>query len=300
VNDGVRLADLLAGLSLISDHELGLPPDDAVRSCLVGTALARKLRLGDGEVADVFYTSLLQHIGCIGYAHETYLVWTDDLAANRAAQRTNFAEPKELFWVYLPTLLGDVDGFERAHIAARFFTNGPGFLKRFARASCEVAAHTARRLGLAHGVQLSLRQYSEWWNGKGVPQGLKGEEIALTGRVVHVASVGAKFDVLGGPALAVDAVRRRAERIFDPAIADTFVAHAAELLEAASRGDPRQRVLEVEPEPLRIVPKTDCLSWRRRSATSSISRRPSPTATRPGLRGWRARPARSSGSTGKR
>jgi HD-GYP domain-containing protein (c-di-GMP phosphodiesterase class II) len=33
------------------------------------------------------------------------------------------------------------------------------------------------------------------------------------------------------------------------------VAHAAELLEAASRGDPRQRVLEVEPEPLRIVPK---------------------------------------------
>ena len=42
VND-VRLADLLAGLSLISDHELGLPPDDAVRSCLVGTGLARTL-----------------------------------------------------------------------------------------------------------------------------------------------------------------------------------------------------------------------------------------------------------------
>jgi len=255
VNDGVRLADLLAGLSLISDHELGLPPDDAVRSCLVGTALARKLGLSDGEVADVFYTSLLQHIGCIGYAHETYLVWSDDLAANRAAQRTNFAEPKELLSVYLPTLLRSVDGFERAQIAARFLTNGPGFLKRFATASCEVAAHTARRLGLAHDVQLSLRQYSEWWNGKGAPQGLKGEDIALTGRVVHVASVGAKFDVLGGPALAVDAVRRRAERIFDPAIADTFVAHAAELLEAASRGDPRQRVLEVEPEPLRIVPK---------------------------------------------
>ena len=38
VSDGVRLADLLAGLSLISDHGLGLP-DDAVRSCLVATAL---------------------------------------------------------------------------------------------------------------------------------------------------------------------------------------------------------------------------------------------------------------------
>jgi hypothetical protein len=63
VSDGVRLADLLAGLSLISDHGLGLPPDDAVRSCLVATALARKLDLPDGQVAAVFYDSLFEHIG---------------------------------------------------------------------------------------------------------------------------------------------------------------------------------------------------------------------------------------------
>jgi hypothetical protein len=31
VNDGVRLAELVAGPSLISDHELALRPDDAVR-----------------------------------------------------------------------------------------------------------------------------------------------------------------------------------------------------------------------------------------------------------------------------
>jgi hypothetical protein len=36
VKGGLRLADLLAGLSLITDYE----PDDAVRSCLVATALA--------------------------------------------------------------------------------------------------------------------------------------------------------------------------------------------------------------------------------------------------------------------
>jgi hypothetical protein len=42
LNERVRLADLLAGLSLVSDLGLGLPPEDAMRSCLVGTALARK------------------------------------------------------------------------------------------------------------------------------------------------------------------------------------------------------------------------------------------------------------------
>jgi HD-GYP domain-containing protein (c-di-GMP phosphodiesterase class II) len=256
VSDGVRLADLLAGLSLISDHGLGLPPDDAVRSCLVATALARKLDLRDGEVADVFYDSLFEHIGCVGYAHETHRVWGDDLAANRAAQRTNFAAPTELFTAYLPTLLRDLEAWEGAQVAARFFVKGPGFLTRFATASCEIAAQTARRVGLPHDVQMSLRHYSEWWNGKGAPGGVRGEEITLTARVVHVASVAAKFDVLGGPELAVDAVRRRAGTIFDPAIAATFVAHARELLQAASAGDPRRQLLEAEPEPLRIVPLT--------------------------------------------
>jgi HD-GYP domain-containing protein (c-di-GMP phosphodiesterase class II) len=256
VNGGVRLADLLAGLSLISDHELGLPPDDAVRSCLVASALARKLGLHEAEVADVFYDSLLQHVGCTGYAHETYLVWGDDLAANRAAQRTNFAQPTELFTAYLPTLLRDVGGWERARVAGRLLTKGPGFLKRFAAASCEVAEQTARRLRLTEGVQLSLRQYSEWWNGKGVPGGVKGDDITLPARVVQVASVAAKFDVLGGPALAVAAVRRRSGSIFDPGIAAVFIANAEEFLEAARHGDPRKQVLEVEPEPVRIVPRS--------------------------------------------
>jgi len=204
-------------------------------------------------VAGVFYDSLLEHIGCVGYAHETYLVWGDDLAANRAAQRTNFADPRQLFTAYLPSLLGDLEGWERAQVGGRFVTKGPRFLNHFATASCEVAVHTAGRLGLPHDVQLGLRQYSEWWNGKGVPAGVKGDDIALIARVVHVASVGAKFDVLGGAALASDAVRRRAGSIFDPAIAAAFVAHANELLEAASLGDPRRRVLEAEPEPVRFV-----------------------------------------------
>ena len=253
MHDGVRLADLLAGLSLVSDLGLGLPPEDAVRSCLVGTALARAVDLDESDVADVFYISLLQHIGCTGYAHETYLVWRDDLAANRAAQRTNFADPRELFRAYLPTLIEGMGALERARVAAHFPTQGPGFLKRFTTATCEVATATARRLGLSEGVQRGLHQVFEWWNGKGAPQGLRGEDIALAGRVAHVAGVGAKFDVLGGPELAIDAVSRRAGSVFDPAIAAAFVRHARDLLEVAGLGDPRRCVLEVEPEPRRFI-----------------------------------------------
>jgi HD-GYP domain-containing protein (c-di-GMP phosphodiesterase class II) len=259
LNDDVRVADLLAGLSLVSDLGLGLPPENAMRSCLIGTALARQIDLHEREVADVFYTSLFQHIGCTGYAHETYLVWIDDIAANRAARRTNFADPKDLFTSYLPTLTRGMSARQRARVAANFLTKGPRFLKRFTTATCEVAAQTARRLGLSDGVQRGLHEVFEWWNGKGAPQGLKGDDISLVGRVAFVGGTAAEYDVLGGPELAVDAVGRRSGTIFDPAVADAFKAHAAELLEIAGIGDPRERLLEAEPEPVRLISEAHLL-----------------------------------------
>jgi HD-GYP domain-containing protein (c-di-GMP phosphodiesterase class II) len=116
-----------------------------------------------------------------------------------------------------------------------------------------VATNTARRLGLSDGVQRGLHEVFEWWNGKGAPKGLRGEEIAPVGRVAHVAGTAAENGALGGSELAVDAVTRRAGTMLDPAIADAFVRHDRELLEAASLGDPRRHVLEAEPEPVHIV-----------------------------------------------
>jgi HD-GYP domain-containing protein (c-di-GMP phosphodiesterase class II) len=253
-NDAVRLVDILASLSLVSDLGLGLPPDDAMRSCLVGAALARQMGLEESLVTDVFYTSLLQHIGCTGYAHESHLVWHDDVGANRAAQRTNFARPTELFTAYLPSLTRGMSVPDRLLMTAYLVTKGPGFLKRFTLATCEIAAQTARRIGLSEGVQQALYQVFEWWNGKGAPRGRKGDEIALAGRIAHVAGLGAKFDVLGGTELAIQAVRSRSGSIFDPDIANVFVSYAPTLLKEANLGDPRQRLIEVEPKPAALVP----------------------------------------------
>lgn len=55
MSERLRLADLLGGLSIVSDLGYGLPVDTALRSCLIGTALARQCDLPEREVADVFY-----------------------------------------------------------------------------------------------------------------------------------------------------------------------------------------------------------------------------------------------------
>jgi hypothetical protein len=42
---GFRLGDLLGGLSIACDLGFGLPPEEAMRSCLIATALARRMGL---------------------------------------------------------------------------------------------------------------------------------------------------------------------------------------------------------------------------------------------------------------
>lgn len=249
----LRLADLLAGLCLTADLGFGLPAGEAARSCVIGTRLARQLNLPEADVAAVFYTALLHHVGCTAYAHEAAAAFEDDLAMNAAAAKTNFADPRELVRVFLPEVTRDRRGFERARVVAFAVTRGSVFGRRYATATCEVASATARRLELPVLVQESVYHVFEWFNGKGAPAGLRGDAIPLPARVARVAAMAAFFDSLGGSELAVEALRRRAGGLLDPAIVAAFAANAAELLAEASVGDPRRMLLDLEPAPVRVV-----------------------------------------------
>src|SRR5687768_3931155 len=91
VNARLRLADLLAGLSVTSSLGFGLPAEHAMHACLIGTALAREMGLDEEEVADVFYATLLLHVGCTALAHESVATWGDDVTLLGIVARTNTA-----------------------------------------------------------------------------------------------------------------------------------------------------------------------------------------------------------------
>jgi response regulator RpfG family c-di-GMP phosphodiesterase len=63
----LRLADLIAALSQVTDLGMGQPPEDATRSCLLATSLARRMDLSERDVGDIYYATLLQHVGCTAY-----------------------------------------------------------------------------------------------------------------------------------------------------------------------------------------------------------------------------------------
>jgi HD-GYP domain-containing protein (c-di-GMP phosphodiesterase class II) len=245
VSPSLRLADLLAGLSVTASLGFGLPPEHAMRSCLIGTALARAIGLDEEEVSDTFYTTLLLHVGCTGLAHETVMTWGDDLALLGTVARTNLADPAEVATNVLPAI-----PLPRGRAERLLASRGDAFGRAFDTGSCEVASETARRLGLGDGVQRALHEIVEWWAGGWAPQGIGGEQIDLAARVARVAGDAATFAHLGDADVVVGALRRRAGTTLDPGIVDAFASSAPALVAAADAGDPRERILDVEPEPV--------------------------------------------------
>jgi HD-GYP domain-containing protein (c-di-GMP phosphodiesterase class II) len=244
----VRLADLLAGLSIASDLGFGLPPETAMRACLAGTRLARACGLPEPEVRDSFFASLLLHVGCPGFSHETAMLFGNELALTRAVARINLADPAELETTLIPEATRGLAPAVRRRLTERIQHADPDFGARYDTASCEIGSSVARRAGIGASVERALYEVGEWWNGGGAPQGLRQDEISIGARIAHLAADAAVLDDLGSADLAVEGLRKRAGSVLDPSLVETFAANAAGILDRT--GDPRACLLEEEPRPV--------------------------------------------------
>jgi hypothetical protein len=206
----LSLAELLADLSLVTDLGMGNEPETAARTCLLATRLARGVGLTEEVVADVFYTALLLHLGCTASAHEAAAAYGgDDIAVNASGARTDLTAPAQILTTWLPGVLQGLPLHTKLQAGTTALVRGGRVGAMLQRANCEVAAGTARRLGLSAGVQEAIGQAFESWNGKG-RQRMAGEAIAVAMRVAQVAALAALFDRLGGPESAVASSRAAA------------------------------------------------------------------------------------------
>src|SRR5271169_157181 len=75
----VRLAELVAALSLGIDLGFGQPMEHVLRECLIAMRLAGRMGLDDDARSAVYYTSLLVNVGCHSDAHEQAKWFGDDI-----------------------------------------------------------------------------------------------------------------------------------------------------------------------------------------------------------------------------
>src|SRR3981081_3561425 len=75
---GVRLAELVAAMSLATDLGFDQPQEHVLRQTVIARRLARAAGLSAEQQASVFYVSLLAWVGCVSDSHELAKWFGDD------------------------------------------------------------------------------------------------------------------------------------------------------------------------------------------------------------------------------
>jgi len=249
--ENLRLAELMAALSLATDLGMGQPLEQALRTCLVALGLAERLGVAGEELGEVYYVALLRFIGCTADAHEiAAMAGGDDLALRAAvAPVMGSSSQREFAGTVMPVIGRGRPPLQRARLVAAMMRTGQRRAREGVRADCELAEALASRLGFSAAVRRSLAVAFEQWNGKGLPDGVAGEDLPLPARIVYVARDVEVLHRLGGADVAVTAVRRRSGEAYDPAVAAAFLAGSDELLARTQVESPWQTVVDAEPEP---------------------------------------------------
>ena len=244
----VRRAELVALLSLGTDLGLGQPMEHMIRACLIGLRLADRLGLADDERTVVYYSGLLAWVGCHTDAYEQAKWLGDDTAVKSDAHYGydfGKAGPATAF------LLKHIGGagrplLERARVGMGFLGGGRRALAALAANHYLATDELAARLELGQDVRESLRQTYERWDGKGA-LGLRGDQIALSSRLINLADVVEVFRRTGGVEAAVEVARERAGSQFDPELVKLFTAEAPSLFAGLNSAASWDLVIEAEP-----------------------------------------------------
>jgi HD-GYP domain-containing protein (c-di-GMP phosphodiesterase class II) len=242
----VRLADLLAALSVATDLGLGQPIEHIRRSTLLAMHLSEAIGLGEQQCANTYYVSLLAWVGCsVGGFREAALFGEDIEFRAGTYEHDRVGLPIVLY--LLRKVGSDRPPIERARMTASFVAKGPKHKAEAWGEHCETARIVAGRLGLGSAVCDPLDQIYERWDGKGFPNRLRGEQLDVAVRVMQLSEIVEVFHRTGGIDAAIDVARERRGGQFDPSLVDAFCSSAHDVFAALDRSSDWTDLIDAQP-----------------------------------------------------
>jgi len=214
----VRLAELVAALSLGIDLGFGQPMEHVLRQCLIGLRIAERLGLEEEERAVVYYTALLVNVGCHTDAHEQAKWFGDDIALKSAKYDHDMGSIRGLV-AGMSKLGAGSPLHHRFRLGLEFVVSGHKELDNMIAHHAGLAGSLAEELGLSDEVVAAVGSSYEQWDGKGWPNGIKGNEIPVAARIAALSEFAEVAHRVGGAAAATALARRQGGKQFDPEIA---------------------------------------------------------------------------------
>ena len=243
---GVRLAELVAALSLGIDLGFGQPMEHVLRQCLIALRLAESLGLGERERATVYYTSLLVNVGCHSDAHEQAKWFGDDIAM-RATKYDGPMHGVGYLVTGLSRLGSGRPALHRFRIGLEFLVAGHRDLDGMITHHAEMTRLFGQQLGLDQAVLDALGTSYEQWDGKGWPGRHRGPEIPIAARIAHIAEYVEVAHRVGGIERARALARERRAKEFDPTLADMVIDKPDQILAELDSTPTWQAVIQSEP-----------------------------------------------------
>ena len=246
---GIKLSELIGALSHALDITEGQPEGHCIRCCWIGMHIGREIGLSEDQLWDLYYTLLLKDLGCSSNAARICALYlTDDLNFKRDFKTVGDSLPQVLQFVLNHTGL-------KAGLAERFrsvltiLRDGSEIAHELIATRCQRGAEIARLLRFSEGVAGGIYSLDEHYNGQGKPEGLAGERIPVYARIALLAQVIDVFLTAAGAQAALDEVRQRSGRWFDPKLVQAFerVAQESSFWSTLTAPDIAQAVLALEP-----------------------------------------------------
>lgn len=245
----MRVAELLGSLSLATDLADGFALEKSLRTTVLAVRLAGLAGLDGETVRSAFWSTLLRFTGCTSFAHEEgrHYAAGEDIALRRTLAMVDFGRPSTFVAGALRGIATHAPLRERAAAIGRLVGN-PDAPLRHAHAQCETGHHFALAVGMPDVAEvLSLRD--ERWDGRGPQKKREGAGLPAAARLADVADVAELFAWNHGPAEALAELRRRRGGQLDPALVDTFLAHAGAFWECLFASSAWESFLDAEPAP---------------------------------------------------
>ena len=289
--EAVRLSELVATLSLVSDLGMGRPMERVLRQTVIAMRLADAAGVAPEVSAATYYTSLLTWVACATDTSELAELFGDETTLYADSHDDDLAGVTMA--VFVARHLGHGSSrLRRIGMVGKFLATAGRSVQQVMESHCQSASDLAGRLELGDDVCAPLIQAFERWDGKGVPGSRRARPSSRSAiRLVHLADCIEAFHHTGGAEAAVEVAKSRRGTQFDPDLVDRFCAQPDVVLDGLGSFQAWDQVIDLDP---RLGEAADRGTARRarctRSATSPTSSRRCASAIRAASPSWWVKP----------
>jgi HD-GYP domain-containing protein (c-di-GMP phosphodiesterase class II) len=242
----VRLAELVAALSLGVDLGFGQPMEHVLRQCLIALRLAERIGLDDQQRGVVYYTALLINVGCHSDAHEQAKWFGDDIALKSTKYDHEYRSLRGA--AATMRLVGSGNPpLHRFRVGLEFAVSGHHDLDDMVRSHADIARTLAEQLELPVGVHDAIGGAYEQWDGRGWPGELEGEDVPVASRLAQLAEFVEVAYRVGGVDAAKALASKRGGKQFDPALAELICSEGELVLSGLDSVGTWDAVIDAEP-----------------------------------------------------